>query len=283
MSIDLHIHSTFSDGTMSPTELVELAKFKRLKTISITDHDTMAGVGEALTAGAEAGVEVIPGLEISVEHAGKYMHILGYYMDVKNPELLKSLEVLQVGRAARNNKILEKLAEYEIFITPEEVRKISRIGQTGRPHIAQAMLRQKKVKNMNEAFKKYLRKGECAYVSRFVYTAKEAIEIINGAGGLAVLAHPVQIDSSMQTLPLLLEELTAFGLTGIETYYPTHSSKAKKQLRKLATKYNLILTGGSDYHGDIRANTSLAGGKRLNVPYELVGIMKERVQSLTNI
>lgn len=279
MSIDLHIHSTFSDGTMSPTELVKLAKFKRLKTISITDHDTMDGVDEALAAGSEAGVEVIPGLEISVEHAGKYMHILGYYMDVKNPQLLKSLEVLQQGRAARNNKILEKLAEYGIFITPEEVAKISQIGQTGRPHIAQAMLRQKKVKNMNEAFKKYLRKGECAYVSRFVYTAKEAIEIINSAGGLAVLAHPVQIDSSLQTLPILLEELTGFGLTGIETYYPTHSTKVKKQLRKLASKYNLVLTGGSDYHGDIRANTSLAGGKRLNVPYELVGKMKERAQS----
>ncbi len=279
MSIDLHIHSTFSDGTMSPTELVELAKFKSLRAISITDHDTMAGVEEALAAGAEAEIEVIPGLEISVEHAGKFMHILGYYMDVKNPQLLKSLEVLQQGRAARNLKILEKLAESGIVITSEEVEKISQIGQTGRPHIAQAMLRQKKVKNMNEAFKKYLRKGECAYVSRFVYTAKEAIEIINGAGGLAVLAHPVQIDSTLQTLPLLLEELTAFGLSGIETYYPTHSTKVKKQLRKLATKYNLVLTGGSDYHGDIRANTSLAGGKRLNVPFELVGKMKDRVQS----
>lgn len=283
MSIDLHIHSTFSDGTMSPTELVELAKFKKLKVISITDHDTMAGVEEAIVAGVNAGIEVIPGLEISVEHAGIYMHILGYYLDVKNPQLLKSLDVLQQGRAARNEEILVKLAELGINISSEEVKKISRIGQTGRPHIAQAMLRQKKVKNMNEAFKKYLRKGECAYVARFVYTAKEAIEIISGAGGLAVLAHPVQIDSSLQSLPLLLEELTAFGLTGIETYYPTHSTKVKKQLRKFATKYNLVLTGGSDYHGDIRANTSLAGGKRLNVPYEIIGNMKERVQFLKTI
>lgn len=279
MSIDLHIHSTFSDGTLRPAELVAMARRKHLSAISITDHDTMDGVKEAMDAGKQVGIEVVPGLEISVEHNGEYMHILGYFMDIHNEQLLEKLHVVQNARDDRNRKILEKLREFDIEISEDELQKISGIGQTGRPHIGQLLVRKKAVKNLDEAFNKYLGRNGAAFVHRFIYSAEDAINHIVEAGGLPVLAHPAQIDYSLKSLPGLLSELITFGLAGIETYYPTHSSKVRKKLRQLAQQYDLVLTGGSDYHGDIREGTSLAGGKRLTVPAELLIKMKERVQN----
>lgn len=277
MSIDLHIHSTFSDGTYSPTELVEMAARKMLTAISITDHDTMDGVDEAVEAGKRCGVEVVPGIEISAQHDGEYLHILGYFMDIHNQVLLEKLKIVQEGRTGRNCKILEKLCEFDIHISEEELLEISGDGQTGRPHIAQLLVKKKAVKNLDEAFDKYLGKDGLAFVHRFIYPAEEAITHITDAGGIAVLAHPVLIDYSLNSLPEILDELTGYGLGGIETYYPTHSTKVKKKLRQFGEQYQLVLTGGSDYHGEIREGTSLATGKRLRVPAELLTKMKERL------
>lgn len=277
MSIDLHIHSTYSDGTFSPSELVHMAKKLKLTAISITDHDTMDGVEEAVQTGRTIGLEVISGIEISAEYHGQYMHILGYFQNPKDKHLRIRLQKVQAARKIRNKAIIEKLQSIGIEITDQEVEQISTIGQTGRPHIGQVLVNKKVVKNLRQAFDQYLAKDRVAYVPRFVYSAEEAITHISAAGGIAVMAHPIQIDRSLKSIPYLLEQLVPLGLMGIETYYPSHSSKIKKQLIEYGKKYNIVLTGGSDYHGDIREHTSMAVGKKLKVPAELLERMKEKV------
>ncbi len=277
MSIDLHTHSTYSDGTKTPRELVELASKTGVTALSITDHDTMDGVPEALLAGKEFAVEVIPGLEVSVLHNKKALHILGYFADSAEPELASALAVLQEARDGRNEKIIRKLQELGIETTLAELKEISGVGQTGRPHIARILMNHGVVRSMNQAFDQYLTKDAKAYVPRFAYSAEAAIQLITGAGGLAVLAHPIQVDRTFTSLQSLLPQLKSFGLAGVETYYPTQSKKMRKKIRKYTDQYDLFLTGGSDYHGDIRPGTRLAGGNNVFVPPGLLEKMKSRL------
>jgi 3',5'-nucleoside bisphosphate phosphatase len=279
MSLDLHIHSTFSDGTMSPAELVALASKKGLSTISLTDHDTLEGFEPAVKAAVGLALEVISGLEISVIHGGASLHILGYAMDTADPGLNDALGRLQAGREKRNAAILERLAERGIVVSPEDLRRVSRSGQTGRPHIARLMLEKGAVWSMQEAFEKYLGRGACAYVSRTLLPAEEAIRLIRGAGGIVVLAHPLQVDQTLESLPALLRDLVPLGLDGLEGYYPTHSAKIRRKLADTAKKFGLLLTGGSDFHGDIKPGTTLAGGKNVYVPGEVIVIMKKLLES----
>ena len=277
MSIDLHIHSVYSDGSQTPAELVGLAVRRRLTAISLTDHDTMAGTLEAITAGEEMGVEIVPGLEISATHGETYLHILGYGMSVDDPGLLAGLTRLQQARDERNFRIVQKIVGLGFKITLEEVQKISRVGQTGRPHIAKVLMAHKVVKSIPAAFEKFLKKGAPAYVSRFVYQADEAIGMIKRAGGVAILAHPVQIDPTLERLPGLLAELAGLGLDGIELFYPTQSSRVRKKIRLAAERYHLLYTGGSDYHGDVRPGTNLAGGKNVQVPADVLTALRQRL------
>ncbi|PID77339.1 MAG: phosphoesterase [Deltaproteobacteria bacterium] len=277
MSIDLHIHSTCSDGTMTPVELVQLAGRSGLTAISITDHDTMAGVPEAVAAGSKCGVEVISGIEISALFDGKSIHILGYFQNPDDPQLNEKLAKIQSGRAGRNLKIIKKLQESGIDITDEEVAELAGSGQTGRPHVGMVLVKKKVVKDLPQAFDQYLACGRPAYVQRFIYPAEEAVAHLGAAGGLAVLAHPVQIDRSLKSIPSLLERLIPYGLQGIETYYPTHTARMKKQLKEYAREYNLVLTGGSDFHGDMRPGTGLAVSKKMRVPAQLLDKMKEKL------
>jgi predicted metal-dependent phosphoesterase TrpH len=277
MSLDLHIHSTFSDGTLSPAEIVDLARRKGLKAIALTDHDTTAGVQAAVKAAEGIDLEVVPGLEISVLHEGISLHILGYLMDTEAPDLTQALTGLQKGRDERNASILQRLLTQGIEVTAEDLRRVSHTGQTGRPHIARVMVEKGVVATILQAFEKYLGRDGSAYVSRPILGAADALGLLRRAGGLAILAHPLQIDPTLAKLPDLLHELIPLGLDGIEGYYPTHSAKVRKKLRALAEKYRLVLTGGSDFHGDIRPGTSLAGGKNVQVPDELLQAMKERV------
>ncbi len=274
MSIDLHTHSWFSDGTKSPTELVQLAARSGVSALSITDHDTMDGVTEALAVSAEYGVEVVPGLEISVVHKKKALHILGYYMDSTHSELNAALSVLQEARDGRNEKIIHKLQALGIEATVTELKKISGYGQTGRPHIAKLLMNHGLVRSMHQAFDEYLKKDGKAYVARFAYSAEEAIGLIVRAGGIAVLAHPIQVDRTLNSLSTLLPVLKSYGLAGIETFYPTQKKNMRKRIRKFARENDLLLTGGSDYHGDIRPGTRLAGGNNVYVPPELLETMK---------
>jgi hypothetical protein len=282
MSADLHIHSVFSDGSMTPGEIVALAAQKGLQTISVTDHDTMAGTPEALESGKDAGVEIISGLELSALHNDTYLHILGYGMRWNDSFLTTGLSRLQNARDERNLKIVTALQDLGISINFEAVRKVSKIGQTGRPHIAKVLMAKGAVKSITEAFERYLKKGAPAYVPRFVYSAEEAIGMIKKAGGLAVLAHPVLIDPAMKHFPTILAELVAQGLDGVELFYPTQSSSIRNKIRQIADRYQLFYTGGSDYHGDIRPGSHLAGGKKLRVPQSLIEILKTRLATVKN-
>jgi len=274
MSIDLHIHSTMSDGTMSPSEIVDLAYKKGLSCIALTDHDTVAGNQEAQERGDVVGLDVISGMELSVSFEEFNLHLLGYLVDSENVFLLRSLHALQEARQTRNLKILGILKESGIQITEKELQKVSGAGQTGRPHIAKILMEKTVVRSMDEAFEKYLGRDGSAYVNRFVLDIKSAADVIHQAGGLAVVAHPYHLLKNDMTSGEILLRLKELGVDGIEAYYPTHSRKFRKQLIKLAEKYELLLTGGSDYHGTIRRGTTLAGGKGVSVPDELLEIMR---------
>ncbi|MFH0784769.1 MAG: PHP domain-containing protein [Pseudomonadota bacterium] len=276
MKIDLHVHSTFSDGSMSPTELVQYAHRIGLSAIAITDHDTIDGTEEARCVGNQLAVEVVPGLELSIKHGDCAVHLLGYLFQPSDKAMTLALKRLQGGRLERNKIILENLNRFGVNIHLHELEKISGHGQSGRPHIAQILMKKGLVKNMDEAFEKYLARGGLAYAPRYVLRADEAITMIKNAGGLAVLAHPQQIEKSGQDATAVISELRAAGLDGIEVYYPTHSRQFKKKLLAMAKKLDLLITGGSDYHGSIRPGTTLAGGKNCSVPLELLEEMKKR-------
>lgn len=273
MSVDLHIHSTMSDGTMSPSEIVDLAHKKGLSCIALTDHDTVAGNQEAKERGAAVGLDVISGLELSVSFEESNLHLLGYLIDSDNISLLKALDKIQLARDTRNSEIINILNTNGIPITEKELQKVSGAGQAGRPHIAKILLEKKVVRSMDEAFDKYLGRDGVAYVSRFVLDLESAVEVIHQAGGLAVVAHPYHLLKDDTTSGEILTCLKELGVDGIEAYYPTHSRKFRKQLVKLAEKHGLLLTGGSDYHGTIRRGTTLAGGKGVSVPEELIEVM----------
>ena len=277
MSIDLHTHSTSSDGTMSPTELVKYAHKKGLSAIAITDHDTIDGIDEAVAAGNIMGIEVVAGIELSAKYFHHNVHLLGYLFDKKNFALHSALSQLQIGRYQRNTEIIAKLNGLGLTIQFSELKKTAGSGQNGRPHIARLMVQKGFVRNMDEAFEKYLGQGGLAYTSRFVYGVSDAISLIKNAGGVAVLAHPFQLDSIVNDFSNDLSQLRDMGLDGIEAYYPTHSRQFRKRLIAIAEKHSLLLTGGSDFHGSIRPGTTLAGGKNVSVPAELLLKMKERV------
>ena len=280
MSIDLHIHSFFSDGTCSPAELIQLAQKNSLSAISITDHDTVAGIPDALLASEASGVEVISGVELSVVCNDQHFHLLGYFFNHQDKELNEKLHVLQSARDKRNKEIVYKLNSLGIDINEEEIKKISGTGQTGRPHIAKALCQKGVVANFDEAFDRYLKKGASAYVSRFVFSAEEAIDMLKKAGGLTILAHPAQIAPSFAEKQALISRLVDLGLDGLEVYYPTHTAKIRKSLKKIAKRYDMVISGGSDYHGNVRPGTGLAGHGNVFVPPELLDPMRVRCKEI---
>jgi predicted metal-dependent phosphoesterase TrpH len=248
--VDLHVHTTASDGTMSPAEVVRYAKEKGLRTIAITDHDTIEGIAEGLQAGSNLGLEVIPGVELSVDFAKGTMHLLGYYIDHTSAELLEKLTIVQQARAERNLKIVEKLQGLGIDINLSEVKEAPEHGQIGRPHFAYTMIQKGHAQNIQDAFDRYLRKGGPAYVEKFKFSPQEAMSVIHKAGGITVLAHPFTTNQlQLQDLEPVIVDLKEKGLDGIETYYPEHSAGQIKCYRQLAQKYALAVTGGSDFHG----------------------------------
>ena len=261
---------------MTPTELVKYAHKRGLSAISITDHDAIDGINEAVDAGEEVGVAIVPGIELSVKHCDLTLHILGYYFNHEQNDFLQALRRLQDGRLERNQEILKILSRLGVNIHPDELAEVSGQGQTGRPHIAQLLIRKGAVRTMDEAFDKYLGQRGAAYVPRFVFPAGDAIALIHNAGGLAVLAHPQQLEKTGENFPKVIESLCHQGLDGIEVYYPTHSRQFRKMLLRFVKKHDLIITGGSDYHGNIRPGSTLAGGKKCSVPANLLQEMAKR-------
>lgn len=275
--IDLHTHSTCSDGTSTPSNLIREAAEAGLCAISLTDHDTMAGVSEAIASGNEAGIEVIPGVELSANLDGKAVHILGYGLDRFDADLQALLTELQTIRKQRNEKILAKLARLNIKIDRDELTASSS-GLIGRPHIARMLVKQKVVRNTEQAFREYLKEGGRAYSPATLFPATETINIIKQAGGLAVLAHPTTLDKSYKRLTTHIKYLHQYGLAGIEAIYPGHSKKTCKQLSSLAEELDLVVTGGSDFHGIIKQGINIGGAPVMPpVPYKLLKKIKERL------
>jgi predicted metal-dependent phosphoesterase TrpH len=259
--VDLHVHTTASDGTMSPAELVRYAKEKGLRAIAITDHDTVEGIAEGLQEGSNLGLEVIPGVELSVAYSKGTMHLLGYYIDHTSAELLEKLAIVQQARAERNLKMVEKLRELGIEIDLSEIKEAPEHGQIGRPHFAYTLVQKGHAQNIQDAFERYLRKGGPAYVEKFKFSPQEAISVIHKAGGVTVLAHPFTLNQvQLQDLEPIIVALKEKGLDGIETYNPEHSEGQIKIYRHLAQKYGLVMTGGSDFHGLTKDAVDLGEG-----------------------
>ncbi len=276
--IDLHTHTSASDGTYSPTALVTLAKEQGIEAIAVTDHDTIEGLPEAMETGERLGVEVISGMELSVEYAPGSMHILGLLINPEDKGLNDTLAKLQESRSARNPQIIEKLNELGMPITMEEVEKISGGGQLGRPHIAAALVKNGHVKNTQEAFDKYLKKGASAYFERVRLSRKEAADLIHGAGGLLILAHPGTLTVDGSKFDYLLSELKDAGFDGIEVFYNNHSQAEEDRLMKIADKLEFIISGGTDFHGKNKPSIKLGVGYgNMAIPYEVLQEMKQRV------
>lgn len=274
--VDLHIHTTASDGTKSPSEIVRYAKEKGLQAIAITDHDTIEGIDEGLFEAKKVGIELIPGVEISVEYPLGSMHILGFFIDNHNPVLNEKLNYLQKVRSERNPKIVEKLNSLGIDITYEEVLKASGGGQVGRPHFAQVLFEKGYVKTYQEAFERFLKKGAPAYIDKARFTPKEAINFIKEAKGIPVLAHPNTLNiKDIIKLEEIIFKLIEEGIKGIEVYYPEHSSIEMVQYKEIAKKYSLIITGGTDYHGFEKDNLEIGTGKGdMKLLYSMVEDLK---------
>jgi predicted metal-dependent phosphoesterase TrpH len=276
MSIDLHTHTTASDGSFTPSQLVHHAKEKGLRALAVTDHDTIDGNEEALNAGMREGLEVVPGIEISVDYSPGSMHMLGYFIDTESQRLQEKLALLQDSRSDRNPKIIEKLNALGLDITYDEVVEASGGGQVGRPHIAQVLLQKGYTTTIQEAFDKYLGKGAPAYFDKFRLNAVDAIAMITDAGGVPVLAHPFTLQcKNQEELEGLIKHLTGQGLQGIEVYYTEHNEKQISRYRLLAERNNLLLTGGSDFHGANMAGVELGTGRgTLQIPYSLFENLK---------
>ena len=276
MYIDLHIHTTESDGTLTPSQVVRYAKEKGLKAVAITDHDTIHGNEEAIKEGVNEGVEVIPGVEISVDYSPGTMHMLGYFITSEDPILNEKLTLLQDSRADRNPRIIEKLNKLGLSLTYDEVVQVSGGGQVGRPHMAQVLMKKGYTKSIKEAFDKYLGKGAPAYLDKFRLSAVEAITMITDAGGIPVLAHPFTLYcKSSDELDALVEKLVNQGLQGLEVYYSEHDERKTSSYKLLAKRYNLAITGGSDFHGKNMKGIDLGTGRgKLKIPYTALENLK---------
>jgi predicted metal-dependent phosphoesterase TrpH len=284
--VDLHTHTTASDGTESPAQVVSKARALGLVGVAITDHDTVQGVDEGLRVGTSIGVEVVPGVEISCNWHAHRIHLLGLYIDSQHQELQSLLEWMRVGREQRLAKMVAKLRELGIQINLSEVEAEAKGESMGRPHLARVLLRHNLVISIEEAFDKYLSYGRPAYVDRPRPSISQAIEVILNAQGIPVIAHPLTIEMDSTEL---IPKLATFGLQGVEYYYPYEQVGGKPQrwyaniepnlaqLMKLAKEHDLILTGGSDYHGVALDKADLGS---IPVPVETLEMLRRRYTDL---
>lgn len=241
---DLHVHTMASDGTETPSRVVEMAFDAGLAAVGICDHDTIGGLNEALAAGERMGITVVSGIEINTDSERHEIHILGYFIDPESPILSERLDHLRSERMNRGVKIVNQLNQIGIGISMDRVREIADGATIGRPHIARAMIEAGYVASVNSAFGKYLVRGAPGFVERYKLSPMEAIQIIRQSGGVAVMAHPASSHRDE-----IIPELVDAGLQGLEAYHTDHTSHQRKRYIKLAKKYDLVVTGGSDYHG----------------------------------
>lgn len=275
-AIDLHVHSKHSDGTCTTRELVDLALYKGLKAIALTDHDTVAGLEEITAYAKDKDIEIVPGIELSTEYCGRDIHILGLYINPYNPRFREHLITFQESRIMRNRKMCENLAEQGIDITYEDLMDTFKGAVVTRAHYARFLLDKGYVKSMKEAFERYVGDHCKAFVPREKITPSQAVSLILEAGGIPVLAHPILYRMSDANLDKLVATLKEAGLMGIEAVYSTYAPSEERYVKRLAAKYDLLLTGGSDFHGSNKKDVDLGNGRgRLFVPEELLDKLKE--------
>jgi hypothetical protein len=242
---DLHAHTTASDGLNSPAALVSMAKARGISILAVTDHDTIGGISEATCTARELGIRLIPGIEFSTRARRGETHVLGYGIDVTDAELARELAELRASRLERGSRMIGRLEELGIELDRASMRGTGADGSPGRPHIARALVESGHAGSVSDAFERYLSVGRPAFVPRRAVTAERAIELVSNAGGIAVLAHPL----SVFDLDQRLGELIDAGLRGIEAYYGEYDDSARDELARLAESRDLLVTGGSDFHG----------------------------------
>lgn len=283
-AIDLHVHSNYSDGTKTPAELVKLACEKNLAAIALTDHDTTEGIEDILNEAKDLPLEIIPGIEFSTEYLGKDIHILGLYINPYHPAFLSHIETFQESRTNRNRKMCDRLRELGIDITYEALTGEFEGAIITRAHYARYLLEHGYVKSLREAFDRYVGDHCPAFVPREKITPNQAVELILKCGGIPVLAHPILYRFSDRVLEDLVASLSSSGLVGIETIYSTYAPGEERYIRRLAARHNLLITGGSDYHGDNKPDISLGTGRgHLFVPEEhLINLKKVYLSRFAN-
>ncbi len=273
--VDLHVHSTKSDGTYTPTELVNYAIEKGLTAFALTDHDTIDGIEEALEAAKNKPITVIPGIEYSTEYLNRDVHIVGLFIDYKAPVFLEYLSRFQQSRTDRNYKLCANLRNANIDITYEALLEMFPDAVITRAHYAKYLLTKGYVKSMKEAFDRYLGDHTPYFVHREKITPQEVIEVTLKAGGVPILAHPTLYKLGKEQLDILVATLVEHGLKGIECVYSTYTPQEERQIKALAAKYNLLPSGGSDFHGTNKPGLDLGVGYgRLYVPEEYMKNLK---------
>jgi len=271
--IDLHTHTTASDGALSPTELVRQAAAVGIGTLGITDHDTTAGLAEAQAEAHTLGVRIVPGVEFGADYQGNEVHMLGYFFDPANPTLAGTLAELREGRSGRGKRMLEKLRPLGVSVPWERVIEIAGKAAPGRPHLAQALIEAGYAGTIDEVFDKYLGHGRPGYVERTQLSPQDCIALVHGAGGVASLAHPTWLSEPVH----LLAQLVDAGLDGIETYYGAYDEATVAWLEALASKFGLVPTGGTDFHGAAGLAHADLGSRSL--PPECFAELERRAQA----
>lgn len=276
--VDLHIHTAASDSDLSPSVTVQKAIEAGLSAIAITDHDTVSGYEEAVETAAEQGIEIIPGIEFSTKYGGR-VHILGYYIDPDNAELKQALKGIISDRDHRNEICVQLLRQDGISITYDQMKE--HFGEViGKPHFADILVQNGICSSIEEGFTKFLNKGMKYFVPRRTIPVETCINLIRGAGGVAVLAHPFEYSYSKISLPDLLEKCIEFGVEGLECRHSSHSAGEMAYLETLADEYGLLKTGGSDFHGGVKPNVNIGNGNGIvSVPYRWLEELQDHIKN----
>lgn len=266
---DLHLHTYFSDGTFSPEELVGHGHRLGFAALALTDHDSVEGCARMTAACAAAGIDFIPGTELTAEHNDTEIHLLGYYLDTENQTLLTEIAKFQAVRQNRIHEMVSRLNGLKVPLKVESVFALANCKSPGRPHVARALVKAGLVGSLDEAFERFLKKNRPAWVPKAKMSALEAVELVHQAGGLAVMAHP-GLNRTDDVIPVLVEA----GLDGIECFHTKHSTAASERYLEIADKFHLLITGGSDCHGFSKGKPLIGNVK---LPYEHVEKLKAKV------
>lgn len=271
---DLHLHTTASDGTTTPEEVAEMVLRKGMKGFAITDHDTIDGIKAGKEKAQELGLDFIPGIEFSSSIEGKDVHILGYYINTEDERFLEILRKINLKRDERNHKIIENLKKYKINLTMDELKKEAKGNIVSKLHMANVLVNKGLVYTKEEAFKSYLGKNGVAYEGHGSFTPYRAVEILAENGAFVSLAHPNVYSKNINEVEKLIVELKEKGLKGIEVQYPSYTKEERNQYLELAKKYDLVITGGSDFHGKNRANIEIG---QEGISYSQMLYLKEKL------